>query len=157
MRLLGGLSRGGGGSGVAPFKIVVTGEPNVNIVHEAALTAFKKEARSAMRESQEELLRAVKAQLRKSKDPPAPPGQPPALRFEDQPFLMSSFRTMRVRVRKFSVTGGVFSDHPGAGRLEYGATDIRGITTFPHPYLGPAMKDAEPRIHNILSRVLADV
>lgn len=136
------------------FKIVVVGEPKLTIV-EDAMEVFKREAKGAVREASEELLRAVKAQLRKHKYPPAAaPGAPPAMRFEEPPYLMASFKTLRIRVTKYAVFGGVYSNHEGAARLEYGATDIRGIKTYPHPYLAPALADAEPSVTNILGRVL---
>lgn len=140
------------------FRIVVLGDPKKKdgeAVAEDALKVFQREAKSAMREASDELLRAVHSQLRKSTTPPAAPGQPPAYRGE-VPTLMGSFKRITARATRTSVSGGVQSSHPGAGRLEWGGTDSRGVHTFPHPYLSPAVEAAEPSVHNILSRVLEE-
>ena len=139
----------------APVKLVVRGDPREVPVTEDALKAFNAESRAAMSEASDDLLRAVRSQLRRSHYPPsAQPGAPPALRGGE---LMGSFKKMRITVSKYKVRGGVESRHPGAGRQEYGGVDKQGIRTFPHPYLGPAAREAQASIENILSRMLADV
>lgn len=81
-----------------------------------------------------------------------PPQQNPQTPTAEQ--LAESFKTINTRVAKYRITGGVYSAHPGAARVEWGTTDVRGITTDPHPYMNPATKEAEPVIHQILEGIL---
>ena len=73
---------------------------------------------------------------------PAPPGQPPA-KVEGE--LLRSIKLPAVKRKPWGAEAAIHVDHPGANRLEYGARDVRGIATHPHPYAAPALasKQAE--------------
>lgn len=114
--------------------------------------SFQANAKAGLTQCGEVLLGNVRGQLRRRKGPePAPEGQPPA---EQGGKLSQSFRRLPTRVRGRSASSGVESNHPGAARLEWGATDKRGIRTFPHPYLAPAAEASEPEITRILTELV---
>lgn len=60
----------------------------------------------------------------------APDGQPPE---RDTGALAASYRKIPGRIRGRVASAGIRSRDPAANRVEYGATDTRGIRTFPHP------------------------
>lgn len=116
---------------------------------------FHLPAREAVREGADILLGDVVRRLRQrhgTRQTVAPAGQPPE---EDTGLLSESFSRLPVRITGRVVSGGIQSSHPGANRLEFGATDVRGVRTFPHPYLRPAMEAVELPITRLLERWLA--
>lgn len=125
------------------------------------LKAFNKERTKAMQAASRVLLANTRTWLNLYKYPPeGKPNMPPARRSAmrgkkgAERSLYSSFKRLAIRSRKYSITGGIKSDHPGAGRVEWGATDVRGIRTFPHPYMNPAAEQSETAIFNIFDRLL---
>lgn len=132
------------------LKLMVTGAP-LNLADELE-EEFQKNARVAMTRCADVLLRNVRTNLRKRKGPePAPEGQPPA---EQEGELSQSFRRLPTRVKGRYASSGVESAHPGAARLEWGKTDVRGVRTFPHPYLAPAAEESEAEITAILTELV---
>ena len=136
------------------IRIEVSGPP-LDIAKDAE-KQFRKDARKAIGQAGTVLLREVKKQLRRtSSRETAGPGEPPARRTGE---LIRSFRRLRPRVRTRAgatvATSGVKSTHPGAGRVEYGGVDRRGIRTFPHPYIGPAIDAAEAEVERLLTQVI---
>lgn len=77
----------------------------------------------------------------------APEGQPPEF---DEGGLYESYEKIPPKVKGRIATSGVQSDHPGAGRLEYGKTDARGIRTLPHPAVGPAFQNIEEKVTDLI-------
>lgn len=130
------------------IRVEVTGPP-LDIAKDAE-KQYRREASRVLGRSATILLREVKQQLRRTTGGEPQEGAPPVKRSGD---LARSFRRLRPRVRKNVATSGVKSSHPGAGRLEYGGVDSRGIRTFPHPYLGPAIA----RVEGEITRMLEDV
>jgi len=115
---------------------------------------FRKRVRRAMRSATGVLLENVQLQLRKRTGPkPAPAQEPPARQSGE---LAKSFRRLPIKVKRFSASGGIYTDDPGAARLEWGKVDGRGIRTFPHPYIGPAAAAALPAIEDRFRAVVSD-
>ena len=81
----------------------------------------------------------------------APEGQPPEL---DTGELRESYSRIPPRVKGAVATSGVQSNHPGAARVEYGATDERGIRTLPHPAVRIAFTNIEPAVDELIQRKL---
>jgi hypothetical protein len=73
----------------------------------------------------------------------APEGQPPEY---DKGDLYRSYERIPPRVKGRIASSGVQSDDPGAARAEYGATDSRGIRTFPHPAVRLAFAASEEKV-----------
>lgn len=79
---------------------------------------------------------------------PTEPGSPPLKRRGD---LAASVRRTPVESDgKRIVSSRVIVDDEGAGRLEFGAVDKRGIRTFPHPFLRPAFEEMQDEIDDML-------
>jgi hypothetical protein len=77
----------------------------------------------------------------------APPGEPPEF---DTGALAASFKRLPPRIKGRIASSGIGSDDPGANRLEFGKTDIRGIRTMPHPFVAPAIKAMDEPIGRLL-------
>jgi len=125
-------------------KVVVYGD-RIDLADELE-EEFHAVAKDVVTEGAEKLLREVRALLRLRAGTfrtAAPEGQPPEYDVGD---LFRSFRLIPARVRGRSVSAGIQSDDPGANRVEFGATDTRGIRTLPHPYLRPALANVEPLV-----------
>jgi hypothetical protein len=80
----------------------------------------------------------------------APEGEPPE---RDEGDLLSAVKPLPVRMYARGATSGVKINHPGAARLEWGKTDVRGVRTFAHPYLRAALANVEDPINAMLLRV----
>lgn len=117
---------------------------------------FRKDARKAIRDCVSPLLANVKTRLqqKRTRVAAARPGQPPALHFGR---LLKSFKRLPLKIGRYKASGGVYSDHPGAGRLEFGETDATGVRTFPHPYLEPAQRETEGQIDKRLETFLDEL
>lgn len=117
---------------------------------------FRKDARKAIRDCVDVQMKAIKKLLRRRKVrwKAAAPGQPPHERTGQ---LQKSFKRLKLKIGRYKASGGVYSDHPGAGRLEFGETDRTGVRTFPHPYLEPAARAAEPEMDARLRTFLDDL
>jgi len=116
---------------------------------------FHAVAKEAVRDGAQLLLREVDRLLTLRHGTPqtaAPEGEPPE---QDTAGLVRSWDLVNPRVRGDMVQAGIKSNHPGAVRLEYGLTDARGIRTFPHPYIRPAMATTEGPIGELLAERLA--
>lgn len=85
-------------------------------------------------------------QLRGGPDP-SPEGQPPAFQTGE---LLASVSRLPPRVKGRVASSGVRVEGDGALRLEYGKTDARGIRTFPHPFVRPALTAMEGPIGDLL-------
>lgn len=77
----------------------------------------------------------------------APEGEPPEF---DEGDLLGSVRKLRTRVTGTMADSGVLINHPGAARLEWGATDRLGRRTVPHPFLRAAVANVEGPIAKML-------
>lgn len=98
------------------------------------------------------LLAKTQELLRRRRGPEsAPEGEPPAAQTEA---LVKSFRKLKPRVQGRVVTSGIRSDAEAVNRLEFGATDSRGIVTKPHPFLRPAVEQTEGAITKLLEDAL---
>ena len=144
--------------------------------------AFKKNARRALQQASQVLLRNTQYQLRRRKGNgiPSAPGEPPAMQTGA---LAKSFKRLRVRLRRNYGSSGVTSDDPGAYVLEWGTTVassgafkvagrtgrklanrfLRGLAPVlgqgvyriaPRPYLKPASDDSEQQITEVLEAVI---
>ncbi len=82
----------------------------------------------------------------------APEGEPPE---RDTGALLAAVKRLRIRRYTRTVTSGVQVNHPGAARLEWGATDATGRRTFAHPYLRAALANVEGPITEMLERRFA--
>lgn len=80
----------------------------------------------------------------------APEGEPPE---KDTGGLLMSFKKIPPRVDGRVAQSGFKTAHPGASRLEFGFTDVRGIRTFPHPFMAPAMAAIESAVVARLSEI----
>lgn len=99
------------------------------------------------------LLAEVQRNLQRRKGPDAAPaGEPPA---EHTGELAASYKVIKARsLGDGRVRSGIQSRHPGAARVEFGATDVRGITTKPHPYVRPAEEAMQQPITALLEAAL---
>lgn len=116
---------------------------------------FHAEAKDAVIEGANILIREVDRLLtmrRGTSRTAAPEGQPPE---QDTAELVRSFTVLPGRVKGNVASSGVQSKHPGANRLEFGFTDRRGIRTFPHPFMAPAIANTETEIGELLERLLS--
>lgn len=77
----------------------------------------------------------------------APEGEPPEA---DTTALIRSFRVMNGRVKGNVAWSGIQSNDPAVARLEFGATDVRGIRTFPHPFILPAFATSRDEMDGVL-------
>lgn len=89
----------------------------------------------------------VKSMLSRTSTSPAPQGAPPAFVTGN---LYRSVRRLAVRSTKWSRRSGIHIDHEGANRLEFGTTDSRGVTTYPHPFWRPVRAATEKLVEAIL-------
>lgn len=133
-------------------------------VSQAALAAFQAEARGAMVEASRILLAntvewAAKSGLRPAGETNYRQGQPPFVGTgkRKRRHLFESFDHLPIRVTPEAVVGGIKTDDPGAARVEWGATDSRGIRTYPHPFMNPAAEESEEPIGKIFDAMLEDV
>ena len=139
---------------------------------------FKKNARRALTQSSQVLLRYTQFYVRRQRGPnPSAPGEPPAMQTGK---LAKSFKRLRTRLRKGYGSAGITSSEPYSYMLEYGTTVVahkignkklrgranrllRGFgrvlgnavyRVAPRPYLKPAQDDAEPEVTRILTEVI---
>lgn len=112
---------------------------------------FHAEAKSAVHDAAALQLAEVKRLLALRRGTPAPGGEPPAEQTQD---LLRSFRLIAPRIRGAVASSGWRSLHPGANRLEFGFTDVRGIRTLPHPYARPAIANTEAAVERLLQERL---
>lgn len=68
--------------------------------------------------------------------------------------LERSYKRINPTIRGRVARSGIYSNHPGANRLEYGKTDTRGVRTLPHPAVRPAIEATEPAIDRLLTERL---
>ena len=111
---------------------------------------FHQQAKDVAAEAADILLGEVKTLLKLrigSLQTAAPEGQPPEF---DTGALEKSFKKIPPRVKGRVASSGVQSNDPGANRLEYGATDSRGIRTLPHPYVRPALANVEEKVTRLV-------
>jgi hypothetical protein len=107
---------------------------------------FRLAAEAGVRDAAQLLLDKVRDKLqarRGTARTSAPPGEPPEY---DEGDLFRSWKLLPTRLRGRMAESGIKSNNVYAVRLEYGKTDKRGVRTFPHPYVRPAMKEVEPAI-----------
>lgn len=129
------------------LKIVVHG-PRLDLAEELE-EEYRSQALHAVGLAADVLLSEVQHRLsarQGSKKSAAPSGESPE---EDTGELLRSFKKVRPRVKGAIASSGIRSDDPGGNRVEFGYTDVRGIRTFPHPYLRPAVEAAEEPITRI--------
>ena len=129
-------------------KAVVYGD-KIDLADEL-MEEFHAEAKDAVSEGADMLLSEVRRLLtlrRGTAATVAPEGQPPE---QDTSGLVRSFRKIPPRVRGRVASSGIRSSHPGGNRLENGFTDVRGIRTFPHPFLRPAIANTDGPIGAML-------
>jgi hypothetical protein len=134
------------------IKVVVHGE--VLDLADELQDDFHRDAKAVVEEGAGMLLGDVQRRLRQRSGTfrtAAPEGEAPEFDVGD---LYRSFKLIAPRVTGRVATSGIRSDHPGANRLEYGKTDVRGIRTLPHPYLRPAMEAMEEPIGRLLQERL---
>jgi hypothetical protein len=81
----------------------------------------------------------------------APEGQPPEF---DTGAFYRSLKRITPRVKGRVASSGIQSNDPGAARIEWGATDSRGIRTLPHPIFRPAAANSEQPITDLCQRKL---
>lgn len=77
----------------------------------------------------------------------APPGEPPE---RDTGTLLAGVSQISVRRGNTVASSGVQVTHPGAARLEWGATDVQGRRTLARPYLRAALANTEGPITAML-------
>lgn len=113
---------------------------------------FHQLAKDAVGEAADMLLADIHDRLDNRRGPaPAPEGEAPAMQTGE---LSRSFKRINPRIRGRVASSGIISRHPGANRLEFGATDSRGIRTLPHPYVRPALDAMEEPISRLLEEKL---
>lgn len=111
---------------------------------------FHKEAKAVVDYASRLVLREITRLLTLrsgTKQTAAPEGEPPEADTMD---LARSFEVIPPRVRGRSVRGGVQSRDPGVPRLEFGATDDRGVRTLPHPFVLPAFEEMGSAIDQLV-------
>jgi hypothetical protein len=104
------------------------------------LEEFHADAKGAVGEAADILLGAVRANLQRGGDGPS----------VGKGDLLKSMKRIAPSVKGAVASSGIRSNDPGANRVEYGAVDVRGIRTLPHPYVRPAMASTEPQIDALL-------
>lgn len=110
---------------------------------------FHQLAKDAVAEAADLVLGDIKRRLSLRKGPrPAPEGEPPAFQTGQ---LSRSYKRINPRIRGRVASSGVISRDPAANRLEYGATDSRGIRTLPHPHVRPAFEAMEDQATEIIA------
>lgn len=135
------------------FKVTLIGD-KLDLADELA-EEFEAQAKEAVSEAADLLLHEVQRNLRLrvgTRKTVAPIGQPPEF---DTGALLASFRKIAPRVKGRVASSGIRSNHPGANREEFGKTDVRGIRTFPHPYVAPAMAVVDEPVNALLQERLA--
>lgn len=132
------------------MKITIVGD-KIDLADELE-EEFHAEAMEAVGEAADIVLADVKQRLSRRRGPEAsPPGEPPALQEGD---LLRSYRRVTPKVRGRVATSGIYSRHPGANRVEFGAVDRRGIRTLARPHVRPAFAAMEPAVTELLQRRL---
>jgi hypothetical protein len=130
----------------APAKLDLA-EDLLEEFHGAAIEAVEDAAQLLL----DEIVRVLR--LRQgSAETAAPAGEPPE---QDTGALAASFRLLPGRVRGAVAFSGIRSNHPGANRLEWGFTDIRGIRTLPHPFIMRSVRATEGPINALLKQRLS--
>lgn len=133
------------------IRVTIEGDNLIDLVDEIEEETLPI-ALNAVDRAADVLLGKTQELLRRRRGPePAPEGQPPA---EQKGDLAKSFVKIKPRVSGRVVTSGIRSNEDGVNRLEYGATDSRGIVTKPHPFLRPAVEAAEPVVTKLLEDAL---
>lgn len=135
------------------MKLVVETDGAIDLADELE-EEFRPRARRVMQTASAIVLARIQSLLRTrqgTRYTAAPAGAAPE---RDSGELARSFRTLGVRVQGRIVEGGIWSDHPGANRLEFGLVDVRGIRTFPHPYVAPVMRGAEDVVTDLFRKEL---
>ena len=116
---------------------------------------FHEDAKATVTEGAEMLLGRVQQFLSRRRGTArtvAPEGEPPEV---DTFELLNSWKLIPVSVRRDSVRSGIQSRLLGnVLRLEYGATDSRGIRTLPHPSLRPAIAEMDGPIGRLFEERL---
>lgn len=116
---------------------------------------FHDGAKAAVTEGAELLLSQVQQLLHRRRGTAqtvAPEGEAPEF---DTGELARSFKIIPATVRRDSVRSGIRSNLLGKVlRLEYGATDSRGIRTLPHPFLRPAIAEMDGPIGRLFEELL---
>lgn len=116
---------------------------------------FREKAVEAVGEAADIVLEEVKRRLtlhQGTRYTAAAPGEPPE---RDTGHLVESFKrihptTYRTKAGMQGVRSGVQSRDPGAARLEFGATDLLGRRTYPHPYLLASFAATKDRVTEFL-------
>ena len=111
---------------------------------------FHAQAKDAVSDAAEIWLDAIRRLLslrQGTKQTASPEGEPPEL---DTGALARSFRKIPAQVRGNVAGSGIKSNDPGAARLEWGKTDVRGIRTLPHPYLLRSIAETRDEITALL-------
>lgn len=133
------------------FKVLNDNEP-IHLVDDV-MELFSSQGPRAMDDASDEFLDEVRSELMLSVDAEVGPDESPTMRTGD---LAQSFRKLPLWKFPEVIVGGVYSDDPGASRLEWGRVDIRGIRTFPHPYLTRAARRVEEKVDRAFDDVVTD-
>jgi hypothetical protein len=132
------------------IKVKITHDKS--LITKEARAEFRRDVRGALRGASDILLTEIKRRLGARTGPePSPEGEAPARRTGK---LLRSYRRLAVRARLDVASGGIISKHPGANRLEFGATDTRGVRTLPHPHVRPALAAVEGHVNRYLADLL---
>lgn len=68
--------------------------------------------------------------------------------------LIASVRQLNTMVKPTIAETGVHVRDPGAARLEWGATDVRGIRTYPHPFVRPSAEAVAAPAGRLIEKAL---
>jgi hypothetical protein len=78
-------------------------------------------------------------------------GDPPE---RDSGALVDSVKQLRTNIKPTIAETGVHVRHEGAARLEWGKTDVRGIRTYPHPFIRPSAAAVAKQAGEMIAKAL---
>lgn len=81
----------------------------------------------------------------------APENEPPE---RDSGDLVASVRQLNTKVKATIASTGVHVRDEGAARLEWGKTDVRGIRTYPHPFIRPSAEAVAKQAGELIAKAL---
>jgi hypothetical protein len=136
------------------FKVTIKKEGTLDGTAAEIFAEMRPRGEAAVRTATDMVLTRIDQKLSVRSDRPARPGEPPR---EVSGELRQSVKRIpqrtRVGLSAISVSSGIQSRHAGVNRLEFGATDSRGIRTFPHPFVRPTFEQLKRKLDALFAAI----